>query len=515
MNNQSKVLTIVAMFVSFFLSDVKSQSYQYSVNLKSILDDRVKVDLLCPNLNTDEVDFVFPISVPGYYNIKLQYGDLVHFLTALDKDGRVLPMKKISANRWTIEKARQIHKIQYELEDVWEVKERFSHWMPAENIFSKDTVFLINGGATFGYFEKASNIPFAIEINYPDHLYPASGARLNSIGPGKIKYTAKNYYELTDNPILFTSTKPLEFQVANADVVVSVYATNVEMRNKEIANTLKQVIQNIASYLNNHLPTNRYAFLGYFYPGDIFASAQLEHNNSAVFVYPENWDEKILGGSFKDNLNVTSYHEFFHILAPLNIHSNELLHFDFTNPTMSKHLWLYEGMTEYLSYHVQLNQHVRTLEMFCADIEGFVTEMKEYRSDVSLTEVSLKTYGELGDEYDNVELKGVLVNLLLDIRLAELSGKKYSAAQLMQDLVIKYGKEKAFSDNELFDVIAAMTYPEIRTFFSKYVEGIEPLPLKEYLQKIGLNYDHSKNKISIITDPSTEQAALREYWMNH
>jgi predicted metalloprotease with PDZ domain len=515
MKTQIKTLTIIAFVIPFLSQDVNSQSYQFSVNLKNISDDKVKVELLCPKLNSDQIDFVFPISVPGYYNITLQYGDLVSFLTAIDKDGHVLPMKKKSANRWTIEEARQIHKLQYTIDDVWEVKDRFSHWMPAENIFSKDTVFLINGGATFGYFEGFSNMPVSIEINYPDHLYPASGAKLNRIAPGKIGYTAKNYYELTDNPILFTSTKPLEFKVANADVIVSVYSTNVEMANHEIAATLKKVLQNIASYLSNDLPTNRYAFLGYFYPGDIFASAQLEHNNSAVFVYPENWDEKILGGSFKDNLNVTSYHEFFHILAPLNIHSNELLNFDFTNPTMSKHLWLYEGMTEYLSYHVQLNQHVRTLEMFCADIEGFVTEMKEYRSDVSLTEISLKTYGELDDEYDNVELKGVLVNLLLDIRLAELSKKKYSAARLMQDLVVKYGKARAFSDNELFDVIATLTYPEIRTFFSKYVEGIEPLPLKEYLQKIGLHYDAEKNKISILADPSTEQAALREYWMNH
>ena len=73
------MLTIVVVVVSFLSPDVKSQSYQYSVNLKNISDDKVKVDLLCPKLNSDEVDFVFPISVPGYYNIKLQYGDLVQF----------------------------------------------------------------------------------------------------------------------------------------------------------------------------------------------------------------------------------------------------------------------------------------------------------------------------------------------------------------------------------------------------------------------------------------------------
>ncbi|MBK8777324.1 MAG: hypothetical protein IPO25_07900 [Saprospiraceae bacterium] len=105
----------------------------------------------------------------------------------------------------------------------------------------------------------------------------------------------------------------------------------------------------------------------------------------------------------------TSYHEFFHILSPLNIHSEELLKFNFSNPIMSKHLWLYEGMTEYLSNHVQVNQNSISTDSFYRNIENIILQMKDYRNDVSLTEISSKTYGELDDEYDNVELKGVLV----------------------------------------------------------------------------------------------------------
>ncbi len=61
---------------------------------------------------------------------------------------------------------------------------------------------------------------------------------------------------------------------------------------------------------------------------------------------------------------------------------------------MSKHLWLYEGMTEYLSYQVQVNQHAISSDSFFRRIEGFIHEMGEYRNDVSLTEISSKTYGE-------------------------------------------------------------------------------------------------------------------------
>jgi predicted metalloprotease with PDZ domain len=61
----------------------------------------------------------------------------------------------------------------------------------------------------------------------------------------------------------------------------------------------------------------------------------------------------------------------------------------------------------------------------------------------------------------------------------------------MKDLAKTYGKEKAFKDDELFDQIAKLTYPEIRTFFAKYVAGNEPLPLQEVLQRVGINYEPS------------------------
>ncbi len=58
----------------------------------------------------------------------------------------------------------------------------------------------------------------------------------------------------------------------------------------------------------------------------------------------------------------------------------------------------------------------------------------------------------------------------------------------MQDLSKTYGKTVSFKDDELFDKITTLTYPEIRQFFATYVEGKEPLPLTDILQSVGIEY---------------------------
>ena len=507
------LITALIFFCHLYSQERKSGFYNYSINLDATSNDRIEITLSTPAISTTEAEFVFPISVPGYYNIHLKFGDLISSFQAFDITGQLLYTEKKGGNRWLIKNASKLKTIKYKVDDVWEVRDSLSHWLPAENIFEKNKFFLLNQGATMGYFESMENLSIHVQINYPTNLYPATGADIEENGKGSLKYFAKNYQDLTDKPILFTTTKPLKFKVANTEVLISVYAEDGSINNEAIYNILQPVFNKIAHYLDNKLPVKKYAFLGYFYKGPIFASAQLEHNNSAVFIYPEQWDEKILGSTFQENLTETSYHEFFHILTPLNIHSEELLHFNFAAPNMSKHLWLYEGMTEYLSYHVQVNQHAISSDSFFRRIEGFILEMSKYRNDVSLTEISSKTYGELNDEYDNVELKGVLVNLLLDIRLRELSAGKCGAKDLMMNLVKKYGKEKGFKDDELFEIISSMTYPVIREHFTKYVEGIEPLPLKEYLKKVGLSYDEKENHITVNASATNEQKQLRDDWL--
>ena len=206
-------------------------------------------------------------------------------------------------------------------------------------------------------------------------------------------------------------------------------------------------------------------------------------------------------------------HEFFHILTPLNIHSEEILEFNFLDPVLSKHLWLYEGMTEYATIHMPVKQRMINLEKFAKEIEGKIRGMERFDNNLSMTEMSTKAI-ERQDQYMNFYQKGALIGLCLDIRLRELSQGKIGTQDLVQKLMKKFGSEKAFKDEELFDEITAITFPEIRKFFKDYVEQGEPIPLKESLQKVGLDYDQTLKVITVIDTPSKSQLYLRKAWIN-
>src|SRR5438045_7230515 len=67
-------------------------------------------------------------------------------------------------------------------------------------------------------------------------------------------------------------------------------------------------------------------------------------------------------------------------------------------------------------------------------------------------------------QYTNVYAKGALINMCLDIMLRYYSKGTYGTQNLMADLSKKYGKDRSFKDDELFDEIEKLTFKEVREF---------------------------------------------------
>lgn len=53
-----------------------------------------------------------------------------------------------------------------------------------------------------------------------------------------------------------------------------------------------------------------------------------------------------------------------------------------------------------------------------------------------------------------------------------------------------------------------------RDFFRSYVEGSERLPLEEGMLKAGIVVDSQKFNVSLVRNPTPEQAQLRKWWIN-
>ena len=184
-----------------------------------------------------------------------------------------------------------------------------------------------------------------------------------------------------------------------------------------------------------------------------------------------------------------SSHEFFHIVTPLTISSREVKEFNFNETHLSKHVWLYEGSTEYYAHHVQVWAGLKTPEQFLATLAQKINYSRSYFNDTfSFTELSKESAGKWKPQYVNVYMKGALISACLDLYLLKLSGGQYGFKDLKHDLGVKFGKDKFFEDAVLFDEIEKLTYPEIKQFLLTYVEGSKPIPYEEYFGMAGVQY---------------------------
>ena len=180
---------------------------------------------------------------------------------------------------------------------------------------------------------------------------------------------------------------------------------------------------------------------------------------------------------------------FFHVVTPLNIHSEVIQQFNFVTPTPSEHLWLYEGVTEWASDAMQLRGQIMDLPTYFDELSQKIAYDKSVDTTYSLSKLGLTCYTDEGQrQYGNIYARGALVAGLLDIRLLELSKGTRGLREVINELATTYGPDKAFPENDFFAIFTQKTYPEIADFFNRYVKAAEPLPFNDYYGKLGITY---------------------------
>ncbi len=469
-------------------------TYSFTINLKEVKDDRVMVSLEAPALNQDEVIYNMPKMVPGTYSIS-DFGKFLSDFRAFDKQGNLLKVEQLDVNRWRIFNAQKLHKITYWVDDTFDTTRKEDIvFEPAGTNIEEGKNFLLNTFGFMGYFDNMKQVPYELIVEKPDGFYGSTPLQAVKATATSDSYRVGSYMDLADSPLMYNKPDTTVLMLGNTEVLVSVYNPSGKVTSRPIANNVQSILQAQRSYLGGTLPVDKYAFLIYVPEkiGNSGAFGALEHSYSSVYFLPEMPEEE-----FSSQVRNVAAHEFFHIVTPLSIHSEEIGDFDYINPKMSKHLWLYEGVTEYFATHVQAYEKLLPLDEYLKKVGEYIfTAKRRYNDTLPFTEMSAHVLTKYEKEYGNVYQKGALIGLVLDTRLRELSGGKYGLRNLMEDLAKTYGKNQSFKDEELFDKITALTYPEIREFFSRYVEGSEPLPLQETFQKVGIRYEPAFKKVN-------------------
>ena len=473
--------------VMISILSISSAQQKFFVNLNDRADDLFKVTIVPSGLTSENKIFQFASTAPGTYQT-MDIGRFVRSFKAFDESGSEIECKQIQTNQWEISEPAKTKKIVYTIAETWDtpVKTNNVYAMSGTSLESDHTV--INGQAVFGYFHGKQKDAIEIKIDYPADWNIGTALHLNSEG----FYRAKNYDEVVDSPIMLGKLTKTSTKIENTNIDIYSYSKTGKITAESLLLILEDML-NATSQFTEGLPVDNYTFLFHF---ENFSAGAWEHNYSSFYVFAES----DLSDYLSQELKSVAAHEFYHVVTPLNIHSELVSNFNFEKPTMSQHIWLYEGVTEWASDILQLRDYLITLDEYGKQIKGKLSANDNFDQSISLTELSLHST-EKQDQYPNIYQKGALVAGLLDIRLLQLSNGKKGLREVINQLYKDYGANKAFSEKDFFDELVKLTYPEIGDFINRYIKGTEKLPVAEYYGWLGIDYKEyvgvDSSKISI------------------
>jgi predicted metalloprotease with PDZ domain len=504
-------LTLLLGFVTYAVS----AQHQYEIDLNKIEKDVLTVKMtLSKAPQTDQVIYSFPATVPGTYD-KQDFGRFVLSMTANTAEGKTLKVKKQGNNSFVISDAKTLKYLSYNVEDILDKKVKKNLiFSPVATNFVEGKNFIFNNGGIFGFFDGEEADPIEIKITKPAGLYAATSLPLRDGNETQQTFLAKSYHQLIDCPMMFSEPDTAQFYVGKTKVTISVYDVNGVPRAKHFYEVLKRDMAAVEAFLPD-LPVDNYTFLIYVDDFEEIGNAMtgkmgliqkvklalklkniglgaLEHGNSSTYYLADFGSglADVKEVSLDSQLSGAAIHEFMHILTPLGLHSERIGNFNYTNPLMSKHLWLYEGVTEYFANLIKYKGGVISPDEYLKEMESKLGKGLDFPvTEMSFSEMSERVLEEkYHKHYDQVYMRGAVLGMLLDAEIQRLTLGKKSLINVLLTLNSRYGEDKSFKEETFISELVNEVHPDLQNFFTLYVEGKNQWKPNDQLNYLGIKY---------------------------
>ncbi|SDL41101.1 M61 family metallopeptidase [Chryseobacterium taihuense] len=482
-----KTAISLALLGTFF---VNAQSIKTSIDLVNVKDDKVAVTMEFPKMKSGDVKFHFPKTVPGTYSVD-DYGRFVEGIKFFDNKGKELAFTKVNDNTYSLKNSQTLSKITYLVNDSFDEEQDTSKhkavFSPSGTNIEEGKVYLINTHGFVGYIENMQDVPYQLIIKKPTGFYGTTALVDQDQSEATDTFTLANYAKLTDSPLMYSKPDYITFNAGGMDLVLGVYSPTGKYKAEDFKENLEKMVIAQKKFLGDMNTNKKYAimlYLGGLTGPQIKGFGALEHHESTSVVLHEMMPKEAIDEAIVDVVS----HEFFHTVNPLKTHSEEIHYFDYANPKMSQHLWMYEGGTEYFANLFQIQEGLITKEQFLQRISDKIKNSKNYNDTMPFTVMSKNILlDEYKDQYRNVYEKGTLLTMCLDIELRKLSNGEMGYRDMIRKLSQRFGENKPFKDDKLIDELVSITgYPQVKDFYNKYIAGSQPTPYAEYLNMVGV-----------------------------
>ncbi len=487
LNSMKKTALSLGIVAAFM---VNAQSIKTTIDLVNVKDDKVPVTMEFPKMKSGDVKFHFPKTVPGTYSVD-DYGRFVEGVKFMDNKGKEIPFTKVNDNTYALKNAQNLSKVTYlvndSFDDEMDESKHKAVFSPSGTDIEAGKVYLINTHGFIGYIDNMQDVPYQLVVKKPNGFYGTTALVDQDSSDSTDTFTLANYAKVTDSPLMYTKPDYITFNAGGMDLVLGVYSPTGKYKASDFKENLEKTVIAQKKFLGDMNTNKKYAIMLYLAGKDephIKGFGALEHHESTSVVLPEMMPKEAIDKTITDVVS----HEFFHTVNPLKTHSEEIHYFDYADPKMSQHLWMYEGGTEYFANLFQIQEGLITKDEFLQRMSEKIANSKNYNDTMPFTVMSKNVLkDEYKDQYRNVYEKGTLLAMCLDIELRKLSNGEMGYRDMIRKLSQRFGENKPFKDDKLIDELVAVTgYPQVKDFYNKYIAGDQPTPYAQYLNMVGV-----------------------------
>lgn len=474
---QTILLTITkGLILSLFLlcSNLQAQSYQVEITLRPNKQSIAQVEIRPPAIPIFEAQYTIPFQ-SSMANADLQLSDYIENIQALNSNGEPLSLSLIRGQHLIIEEAQDLEKITYTISNSLE------SGLLAD---TSKNAFLLYPQFFIGYVNQLLNAPFELTIKHPDNVF-TTYPDIQKVDANTDFIKLDNYAKLLQQPLFYGPLDTLTYEYKGIKTQVSLFSENGLQSAQIVSKTLQPIVQDLKNALGD-LVLPEYHFFFYFTPPNDNQDQHfggLFHSETTVFVLPEKQNR---WAQIPDIQRLVS-HELMHTLCPYHLHSQQLTNLQYTQE-MSQHLWLFEGVTEYLSLKLLFKSGKYSEKQFWKKIKEKIMIDARFPK-YSMTEASSNINDtKFSPLFPNFYHRGALAAMLMDIRIVKSSNGEKDLLSVIKTLAEQYGPDKAFEEEKLFEELLVYGDKDWHFIFDKHIIGKKAIPYNAYLEKLGWNF---------------------------
>lgn len=481
-----------------------SSKIKYTISFHNPSTHYCEITVTAPTNGKNILEFGLPVWTPGSYKLR-EYSRHIDKVRAEDGNGKGLHCEKVNKNSWKVATT--------ESEDVVISYRAYCNDLTVRSSeINSDHAFLI-GTNIFMFVRGMLDAECELKIN------PHKDWKKISTGLTKVSnnlYSAVDYDTFVDCPIEIGNQKILEFEVDGKKHYISIYGRGNYDPDKLVTD-FKKIVE-IESKMFSGLPYEHFTFLLIFAEG----GGGLEHLNSFSAMYPA-WvfdDEQ----KYKKFLGLIA-HELFHVWNVKRVRPIELGPFDYDREVYTKMHWVTEGWTSFFD-----NLILRRSEIL--DDKGYFEFVAEEMNEVmssqgrfhqSLEQSSFDNWIKFYERHANTRndqisyyKKGSLIAMMLDIEIITGSNNEKSLDDVLRTLFEDYNNDtsKGYTPERVKQLCEEMADKNLNEFWTRFIEGTDDLPLRDYLSKAGIEMKDANKpdevKLGIVQKKNNSNVEISE-----